>query len=159
MPSQQYWNGVNGDNGVHDVPPNAPAGNPYYDQKLDVDDEKAGPTHVHEEIVNEDRLRRSLSARMVNMIAIGGTIGTGRSVVVCSVVVCACEKLQLTFRPLLGHGQVARDGWAGKHANRVRDCRRDRVHDHACSGRDERVHSGCRVVLQLCRVSEDAGRI
>src|SRR3954454_3960716 len=28
-------------------------------------------------IVNEDRLRRSLSARQVQMIAIGGTIGTG----------------------------------------------------------------------------------
>jgi AAT family amino acid transporter len=31
----------------------------------------------HEHIVNEDRLRRSLSARQVQMIAIGGTIGTG----------------------------------------------------------------------------------
>ncbi|KAF1951734.1 hypothetical protein CC80DRAFT_495888 [Byssothecium circinans] len=32
-------------------------------------------THSH--LVNEDRLRRSLSARQVQMIAIGGTIGTG----------------------------------------------------------------------------------
>jgi AAT family amino acid transporter len=31
----------------------------------------------HEHAVNEDRLRRSLSARQVQMIAIGGTIGTG----------------------------------------------------------------------------------
>jgi AAT family amino acid transporter len=33
--------------------------------------------HDHAHIVNEDRLRRSLSARQVQMIAIGGTIGTG----------------------------------------------------------------------------------
>jgi AAT family amino acid transporter len=32
------------------------------------------PSH---HIINEDRLRRSLSARQVQMIAIGGTIGTG----------------------------------------------------------------------------------
>jgi AAT family amino acid transporter len=34
-------------------------------------------THSHNVNVNEDRLRRSLSARQVQMIAIGGTIGTG----------------------------------------------------------------------------------
>ncbi|PVH97928.1 hypothetical protein DM02DRAFT_64088 [Periconia macrospinosa] len=33
--------------------------------------------HTHSNVVNEDRLRRSLSARQVQMIAIGGTIGTG----------------------------------------------------------------------------------
>jgi AAT family amino acid transporter len=31
------------------------------------------PSHI----INEDRLRRALSARQVQMIAIGGTIGTG----------------------------------------------------------------------------------
>ncbi|CAI6336123.1 unnamed protein product [Periconia digitata] len=33
--------------------------------------------HTHSNVVNEDRLKRSLSARQVQMIAIGGTIGTG----------------------------------------------------------------------------------
>jgi AAT family amino acid transporter len=32
---------------------------------------------AHAHLINEDRLRRSLSARQVQMIAIGGTIGTG----------------------------------------------------------------------------------
>ncbi|USP79585.1 hypothetical protein yc1106_06859 [Curvularia clavata] len=34
-------------------------------------------TETRSHVVNEDRLRRSLSARQVQMIAIGGTIGTG----------------------------------------------------------------------------------
>jgi AAT family amino acid transporter len=33
--------------------------------------------HAPSHLVNEDRLRRALSARQVQMIAIGGTIGTG----------------------------------------------------------------------------------
>jgi len=41
------------------------------------DGSPASLDRTHEHIVNEDRLRRSLSARQVQMIAIGGTIGTG----------------------------------------------------------------------------------
>ena len=37
----------------------------------------ASGDRTHLEAVKEDRLRRSLSARQVQMIAIGGTIGTG----------------------------------------------------------------------------------
>lgn len=36
-----------------------------------------GLHHEHEHIVAEDKLRRALSPRQVQMIAIGGTIGTG----------------------------------------------------------------------------------
>src|SRR5690242_15444145 len=36
-----------------------------------------GTHSLHGPVVNEDRLRRALSARQVQMIAIGGTIGTG----------------------------------------------------------------------------------
>jgi AAT family amino acid transporter len=49
-----------------------------------IDPEKVSHDHAtspepldHAHVINEDRLRRSLSARQVQMIAIGGTIGTG----------------------------------------------------------------------------------
>lgn len=49
---------------------------------MEVDAEKNAPAYAahsadHALVVAEDKLRRSLSPRQVQMIAIGGTIGTG----------------------------------------------------------------------------------
>jgi AAT family amino acid transporter len=71
----------------------------------------------HAHVVNEDRLRRSLSARQVQMIAIGGTIGTGlflgtgkalatggpASLLICYTIVGA-----IVFMTMLALGEMAR---------------------------------------------------
>jgi amino acid transporter, AAT family len=44
---------------------------------IDTRDHELGPTPSPERPIKEDRLRRALTARQVQMIAIGGTIGTG----------------------------------------------------------------------------------
>jgi AAT family amino acid transporter len=48
-----------------------------YPRDLDKDPEKVTPVEEHQHVVLEDKLARKLSARQVQMIAIGGTIGTG----------------------------------------------------------------------------------
>ena len=63
--------------GYGDVEDDRAINNPHY----------AGQPHL----VQSDRLKRALSARQVQMIAIGGTIGTGSAVY--SFAICCCTDL------------------------------------------------------------------